>query len=156
MSKKTTSTPIIDESAGLKDQLARALADYANQKKRFERDSASIVKFANSSLLAQLVEFRDHLELSAKTLSDQGLSMLIKQLDKILQDEGVKEIDTGRGFDPQFMECSEMVEGDKDQIIAITRKGYLLHDRVLRPASVQLGAGHNSDQESVDSKQEVK
>jgi len=125
----------------LESQLARALADYSNQQKRFERDSASIVQFANSNLLGQLVEFRDHLERSASAISDQGLTMLVKQLDKILQDEGIKEVDTTDEFDPQYMECGELVEGDKDKIITVTRKGYLLHGRVLRPASVQLGAG---------------
>lgn len=143
MPKKSTPNlqPTIDD---LQSKLARAVADYANQQKRFERDSSSIIKFANSSLLGQLVEFRDHLELSARTLSDQGLSLLIKQFDKILADEGVKEVDTKDGFDPSCMECSELVEGEKDQIVEVSRKGYYLHDRVLRPASVKLGAGQAS------------
>jgi len=143
MPKTKAKAPTTDNTqiTALESKLARALADYQNLEKRFERDSSSVVKFANINLLEQLLDFRDHLALSARTLSDHGLAMLLKELDQLLVAEGVVEIDTKEGFDPSCMECTELVPGDSNQIISVVRPGYRLHERVLRPARVQMGAG---------------
>lgn len=125
----------------LEAKLARAMADYANLEKRFTRDSSHVIKFATSSLLAKLIELRDHLDLTEQALNDQGVSMILTELDRIIAGEGVEKVDTTAGFDPSCMECSELVPGEKDQIISTTRVGYKLHDRVLRHASVTMGNG---------------
>lgn len=125
----------------LQDKLARAMADYANLEKRFERDSSHVIKFATANLITQLLTLRDHLDLTEQSLNDQGVSMILSELDKIITSEGVAKIDTSKGFDPSCMECSELVDGDKDQIVHITRVGYKLHDRVLRHAGVTMGNG---------------
>jgi len=145
MSKKSTSTSSL---SSLKSQLARALADYANLEKRFERDSSAVIKYSQAALLTKLLTFHDHLALAAKSLKDQSLLMLISELDKIFKEEGVISIPTAGPFDPSFMECTELVPGEKDTIIKVIRSGYRLHDRVLRPARVQLGNGElvNSSQ----------
>ena len=143
---KTTKKPIAKKTdkPSIKDlqaKLARAMADYANLEKRFERDSSHVIKFATSNLVQKLLTLRDHLDLSEQSLNDQGVSMLLTELDKIIADEGVIKIDTSKSFDPSCMECSELVDGDKDQIITTTRVGYKLHDRVLRHAGVTMGNG---------------
>ncbi|MFH2019185.1 MAG: nucleotide exchange factor GrpE [bacterium] len=125
----------------LQARLARALADYSNLEKRFSRDSSSVIKFANANLLMQILAFRDHLEMATTSLKDPSLTMLLAELDKILVSEGVVEINTSGPFDPTKMECGELGEGPKDQIIRTTRRGYILHERVLQPAIVVVGMG---------------
>jgi len=126
--------------ADLEGKLARALADYSNLEKRFERDSSSIIKFANSNLLGKLLEVRDHLGMAASA-GDTSLKMILSSFDKILVEEGVVEVKTDGVYDPAQMECQESVAGEKDQVISVLRRGYLLHDRLLRPARVTVGDG---------------
>jgi molecular chaperone GrpE len=125
----------------LESSVARALADYANLERRFSEQSASVVKFANSNLLAKLLDIRDHLAMASAQLKDQSISMILNSFDKLLVDEGVTEVKTDGPFDPHTMECQEQVEGPKDQVIQVIRPGYLLHDRVLRTARVVVGSG---------------
>ena len=134
-SKELTSKILHLESA-----LARALADYANLEKRFARDSASIVQFANANLLAKLLEVRDHLGLAASH-GDQSLELILSAFDKILTEEGVTIIKTHGVFDPNLMECHETAPGVKDQVLSVIRPGYILNGRVLRPARVVVGNG---------------
>lgn len=126
--------------AELEAKLARALADYSNLEKRYADGSASIVRFATSSLLGKLLEVRDHLGLASVT-GDPSLKLILSSFDKILVEEGVTEVKTNGAFDPHTMECQETVPGPQDQIVKVTRPGYMLHDRVLRPARVVVGSG---------------
>lgn len=132
----------------LEVQLARALADYQNLEKRFERDSANVIKFGQSALLIRLISFRDHLELVSRNLSDSSLTMLLNELDKILLEQGVQTIDTTKEFEPSSMECIELVPGKKNHIIEVVNPGYQLHERILRPAQVKLGNGVGATRES--------
>lgn len=158
MTKKTVTTPPIQDDSGaeldilkseiinLKSSLARALADYSNLEKRFERDSSSIVKFANSNILEKLLEVRDHLGMAAAAglpaqAGDTSLKLILSTFDKVLVAEGVTEVKTTGNFDPAHMECQDTVAGEKDKVISVIRPGYLLHDRVLRPARVTVGNG---------------
>ena len=144
--------PLTTRISLLESKLARALADYANLEKRFEKDSASIVKFANSSLLAKLLDIRDHLESASVHLKDQSLTMILSALDNILAGEGVVEIKADGIYDPALMECHETARGEKDQILSVSRRGYLLSGKLLRPARVIVGNGQvntNKQEETV-------
>lgn len=136
--------PVVDsrdqELVVLKERLARALADYSNLEKRFERDSSSIIKFANSNLLGKLLEVRDHLGMAASA-GDTSLKMILATFDKLLIDEGVTEVKVDGQFDPNTMECHETVPGDKDKIMSVQLRGYQLHGKLLRPARVIVGNG---------------
>jgi molecular chaperone GrpE (heat shock protein) len=56
----------------------------------------------------------------------------------------LKEIKTDHGqFDPLLMDCTEVVPGEKDQVVETVSKGYYLYDNVLRPAKVKVGSGPN-------------
>ena len=127
--------------AQLESALARALADYANLERRFGVESSAVIKFANSNLLTNLLDIRDHLAMASVQIKDQGLNMVLSSLDNLLVEEGVTEVKAEGPFDPLTMECQEQGGGAKDQIIKVIRPGYRLHDRVLRPARVIVGNG---------------
>lgn len=127
----------------LESQLARALADYSNLEKRYAKDSGSLIRFATSQLLTKLLDIRDHLEATSKHFADPSIKMILDQLEKILSDEGIRPVDTSGAFDPLTMECAETVSGEPDQVVAVQRTGYLLHDRLLRPARVTVGQSNN-------------
>lgn len=127
----------------LKGKLARALADYSNLEKRFERDSSSIIKFANSNLLGKLLEVRDHLGMAAAN-GDTSLKMILATFDKLLIDEGVTEVRVDGMYDPATMECHETVPGEKDKVITVQSRGYMLHGKLLRAARVTVGSGETT------------
>ncbi len=126
----------------LTDKWKRALADYQNLEKRVEREKKEFVKFSNASLLDKLLGVLDDLERADKHLDDEGLSLAVKQFHSILETEGVEEIKAeGKEFDPEIMDCSELVPGGKNKVVEVVQKGYLLNNKVLRPAKVKVGKG---------------
>lgn len=120
----------------------RALADYQNLERRQKEDRQNLVKFSNQILLDKLLPLLDDLKRAEKHLKDTGIQHVINQFNRILESEGVKEIkSTGEAFDPQTMDCTEVVPGKKNQVVKTLVTGYLYHDRVLRPAQVEVGNG---------------
>jgi molecular chaperone GrpE len=144
-------TALENDLANLKAGLARAMADYQNLEKRYERESSSVIKFANASLIERLLEIRDHLGAASAHLKDASLTMILSSLDKVLSEEGVITVDTSGVFDPSAMECQDSVPGEKDKVIAVVRPGYKLHDRLLRAARVTVGNGQRA--ESISNKE---
>ncbi len=124
------------------EQLKRALADYQNLKKRVESDKIEFTKYVLQDFLKKLLPAVDHLEAAQTHLKDQGLGLVIQQLKIVLNDEGIKEIDVlNKPFDPKTAECIELTEGKKDEVVSVNQKGYLLFDKILRPARVKVGKG---------------
>lgn len=92
--------------------------------------------------LAKLLPVVDALEAASTHLKDQGLGLALQQLKTVLDEEGVKEMSLiNQPFDPKTAECVEIIPGKKDQVVSVTQKGYLLNDKVLRPARVKVGKG---------------
>ncbi|PJC66062.1 nucleotide exchange factor GrpE [Candidatus Beckwithbacteria bacterium CG_4_9_14_0_2_um_filter_47_11] len=124
------------------DQLKRALADYQNLTKRVEAERLEFVKYVLEQFLAKLLPVVDALEAASTHLKDQGLGLALQQLKTVLDEEGVKEMSLiNQPFDPKTAECVEIIPGKKDQVVSVTQKGYLLNDKVLRPARVKVGKG---------------
>ena len=118
-------------------------AEFENYRKRVDRDAATVVKFAHELLLSRLLPVVDEMDAGVAALegkAGEGVRMVRDNLVKILQDAGLQEIPAkGRAFDPYEMDCIEQVPDPelKDGIVkSVVRKGYRLHDRVLRPAQV--------------------
>lgn len=129
----------IDE---LDSKFKRALADYQNLEKRQAQDRENLIKFTNQSLLDKLLPLFDDLQRAQDHLKNTGLHHVLTQFVQLLESEGVKEIkSTGEPFDPQTMDCTEVVAGKENQVIKTLTKGYLYRDRVLRPAQVEVGNG---------------
>jgi len=146
MSKKISKTSKLEaEIKDLENKFKRALADYQNQTKRHQSRQTEIIKFANQSLLDKLLPVLDSLELAQHHLKDAGLKMVLDQFKKVINSEGVKEIpSTNQKFDPQTMDCASLVNGPKDIVTTTLVKGYTYHDKVLRPAKVEVGNGTNN------------
>lgn len=124
----------------LGEQLKRTLADYQNLEKRVAEDRNKWIKSSNRDLLLNLLPVLDTLFLAQKHLKDEGLSLSVKQFVDVLQKEGVERIETqGKDFDPKTMEGIETVEGEEGKVIDETRPGFMLYNKVLRPAQVKVG-----------------
>lgn len=126
----------------LQGQLARALADYDNLKKRTEAEKSVWMKFAKQDLLVKLLPVVDTIELAQKHLADPGLAMSLAQFQSILQEEGI-ELITTEVFDPAFHEAVEIVDGGaKEEIAEVVLKGYKFNDgTVIRHAKVKVYKG---------------
>lgn len=98
----------------LRSQLARALADYDNLKKRTDEEKAFWVKFSTQRVLTTLLSILDNFEFSQKHLNDSGLAIAIEEFKKFLSEEGLEEItpSLGSDFDHNFHEAVESVETD--------------------------------------------
>jgi molecular chaperone GrpE len=131
------------------DRLLRVSAEFENYKKRASRDLAELRKFANQSLIKEMLSVIDNLELAMnstnghKTIDPgllQGLDMTHKEILKVFEKFNVKPIEAkGQAFDPTFHEAvmqEATDEFDENTVINELQKGYLIHDRLLRPAMV--------------------
>lgn len=118
----------------------RSFADYQNLVKRVEKEKQDWVKFASEGLLLRLLDLADNLDRATIFVQDKGLQMVYMQLQQLLKEYGVKEIDVlGKEFDPNLMECMDKAKGEPNKVLEVKLKGYLLHDRILRPAKVIVG-----------------
>jgi molecular chaperone GrpE len=126
----------------LENNWKRALADYRNLEKRVAEERDIFLAFANSMLLLRLLPVLDNLEALSKHMDDEGLKMTIKDFKRVLSEEGIKEIEVeGKKFDAEKMEAIDHVDGPKDEVVEVLQKGYLMKDKVLRPARVKVGSG---------------
>ena len=123
-----------------KDAVLRALADSENARKRFQADAANAQKYALERFAENLLPVLDSLEAALKSQDVSGVELTLRQLQAALEKVAVREIDPrpGERFDPYRHQAMAAVESDSDPntIVAVMQKGYLLHDRVLRPALV--------------------
>lgn len=126
----------------LEEKLKRTLADYQNQSRRYQSRQSEVIHFANQKLLDKFLSLLDSLKLAQSHLQNKGLTLIIDQFYQILTSEEVKLIQTDKQpFDPETMDCTAVVEGGKNIVITTVSPGYTHHDRVLRPAKVEVGSG---------------
>lgn len=131
----------------LKSQLARALADYDNLKKRYEREQEEIVQRASERLLVKLLPVMDLFETISTHADDQGLVMAIDQFKQVLSESGVNEVrpNVGDSFDEQKHEAIDVVnaqEGQEGHIAEIVATGLIWKDgRLIKAAKVKVYGG---------------
>ncbi|MDB6070570.1 MAG: grpE [Verrucomicrobiales bacterium] len=145
------------EAAQWKDAAHRAAAELDNYRKRTARDLQETVKYANANLLESLLPVLDNFDYgmaAAKAESEGsnlyiGLSMVLRQVQDFLKDNGVEEIAAvGSAFDPHLHEAVSQQPSPsvpEGTVLSQTRKGYKLRDRLLRPASVIVSSGPATD-----------
>jgi molecular chaperone GrpE len=132
------------------DRLLRLAADFENYKKRASREKEEWTKFANEDLIRAMLPFIDNLERAvnhAQTVKDtgvliEGVRLTIQQILKTLNKFGLSTFESvGKPFDPAMHEAMLVVETDKhepNQVVEEFQKGYVLNDRLLRPATVSV------------------
>lgn len=125
----------------------RALADYQNLEKRYEKEKTDFVQFANANLILKLLTILSHLEKATEYLQDDGLTLIVGEFKRVLMGEGLEEIKClGEEFKPEFMEAVEAVkDGQKNKVAEVLTKGYLLKGKVLLPAKVKVYKGKSDD-----------
>jgi molecular chaperone GrpE len=127
------------------DAWLRAKAEADNIRKRAQADIASAHRYALEQFASELLPVRDSLE--AALASDhptaeglrQGVELTLKQLTAAFAKHGIQEVNpVGEKFDPHRHQAMTTVESEKpsNTVVSVLQKGYLLHDRVLRPALV--------------------
>ena len=150
MSEKSPTVQTPDEAEALRtenEQLLTKLkylqAEFENYRKRADRDAEIVVKFAHEALLARLLPILDEMDAAVDALQGEagkGIRMVRDNLTKALREAGLQEIPAlGLQFDPYLMDAIQQVteKDSKDGFVKeVLRKGYRLHDRILRPAQV--------------------
>jgi len=123
-----------------KHKYLRALADYQNLEKRIHDERGEFFKNANKNLILKLLPFLDSLDKAEVFIKDEGLKIVKEQFQKILQQEGLEELEVlGKEFDPYTSEVVDMVEGEKDNVVVeVLRKGYQFNGKILRVAQVKV------------------
>lgn len=146
------------EVATLKDHLLRHRADFANYKRRVEREQQAVGQAEVALLLSDLLPSLDALEkaLAARGTADEiraGVEITLKDISTMLHNRGVKMEDpTGEKFDPLRHQALsyEPVAGVEDGTIATCyRKGYIMGDRLIRPALVKVARAAADEDPSV-------
>mgnify|MGYP000194564014 CR=1 FL=1 len=142
------------------DNWRRAEADFANYKKRVEQEREETRRFANASLIIAILPVLDDLERALQSLDARlagltwfdGIRLIYRKLQAALESAGVREIPAeGQSFDPRYHEAIHYAEGEEGKVLAVVQRGYMLHDRVLRPALVIVGKrpeGQNREEKS--------
>ncbi len=130
------------------DRLLRAAADFENQRKRSEKQMEGFRKFANESIIKELLTVTDNLERALDVSGSEnecekvieGVDLIYKDILKLLENNNTKPIDSlEKTFDPAFHQAVLQEETDEfpeGVVIKELQKGYLLHDRLVRPAMV--------------------
>lgn len=133
------------EAAELRDAFLRAKAEAENVRRHAQEDIAKAAKYGVERFAIELLAVKDALELAlaAENASTEqlreGVALTLKQLVAAFDKVQIKEIDpTGQPFDPHHHQAMQMVEADApaNSVVQVYQKGYLIHDRVLRPAMV--------------------
>lgn len=132
------------------DAWLRAKAEAENVRRRAQEDIAKAHKFAVEKFAGELLAVKDSLEaaLASKEQTvenlQSGVELTLKQLVSAFDKSGLKEINpTGEKFDPHRHQAIGMVEADQEPntVVTVLQKGYLIAERVLRPALVMVAKG---------------
>jgi molecular chaperone GrpE len=138
------------EVEDLKDAGLRRLADMENLRKRLDREKAEFQQYALSGLLLELLDIGDNFERALQSApageegktTREGVELILRMLQSLLAKHGVRPIVLeGRVFDPNFHHAMTVEESDavdEPQVEAELQRGYMIHDRLLRPTLVKV------------------
>ena len=130
--------------------LQRLKAEFDNYRKRVAREEQQLVARASERISKQLLPMADDLERAVEAAVEHGetnvadgVRLVHRSLVDLLAREGVHEVDTSGRFDPHTQEALLTQPSDEPEgtVIQVLQKGYLLGDRVLRPARVVISSG---------------
>jgi molecular chaperone GrpE len=148
----------LEEIKALQDKYLRLAAEFDNYKRLSLREQRDSARFANESLLKELLPILDNLERAVRSSKEkqrrdgliQGVELTLKQFMETLAKFGVRPIaSVGHAFDPSRHEAVARVESNTvpaGSVVDEFQRGYYLHDRILRPAMVTVSANEQADQ----------
>ena len=131
------------------DRFLRVSAEFDNYKKRSAREMSEFRKYANESLISEMLTVVDNIERAISTSSSddqansciiEGVSLTLKEILRVFDNFGVKPIESlCKAFDPNFHQAvmqEESEEHPDNTVMVELQKGYMIHDRLLRPSMV--------------------
>lgn len=136
-----------EDAAAMRERYLRVLADFDNFRKRTERERDGLRKNAAADVLRDMLETADNLEraiTAGGTVEElkSGLQMVLRQQEDLFRRHGATKVEAvGKAFDPAVHEAvmrEESAEVSAPTVVAEFQKGYLLYDRLLRPALVRV------------------
>jgi len=138
----------------LNDKLLRSLAESQNIRKIHDKEKEDLIKYSSSNFAREVLNIADNLERAFDLLKNNpefdndkfkdvkvGIELIEKELINSFERNGIKSIESvGKRFDPNYHQALNEVESDKEDgtIINEIQKGYMLYDRLLRPAMVSI------------------
>ena len=168
---------LLNEVTILKEEKLRLLAEMENFRKRFEREKIELIKFSNTNLVREILSPGDNLERALAAIPKdeklpqsvknlvEGLKMVQKEFSTILEKNSVRKIDSlNKKFDHNYHQA--MMEIEKEDAVEGTvvqeiQPGYIMHDRLLRPAMVGVSKKSSTEKlkkskEKTDNKENIK
>ncbi len=146
------------KAEAFRDQMLRARAELENTRKRTDKEIQRARKYALEPFALELLDIKDNLE---RGLSDdmsagapenvgEGMRLTLKSLERVFDKFGIEEVSpAGEAFDPKLHQAMTVFETDEyapNTVIEVSQKGYLLSDRLLRPAMVVVSAKPAGDE----------
>ena len=168
---------LLNEVIILKEEKLRLLAEMENLRKRFEREKIDLIKFSSINLIREILSPGDNLERALAAIPKdeklpqpiknlvEGLKMVQKEFSTILEKNGVKKIDSiNKKFDHNFHQAMMEIEKedvDEGTVVQEIQPGYIMHDRLLRPAMVGVSKKSSTKKlknikEKTDNKEKIK
>lgn len=145
--------PAAPEEEALQTRLLRLQADFENYRKRMAREKLDWIAFASEKLVLDLLPVLDHFELGladsarngAPAAFTEGFQLIYNQLRAAIEKAGVEAIDAeGQAFNPNLHEAITHMPSDavpEEHVVAQTRRGYRIGDKLLRAAQVVVSSG---------------
>jgi len=159
--EETPEDKLKEEVKTLKEEKIRVLAEMENLRKRFDREKVDSIKYGSVNFARDILSPGDNLERALSSINKEddypqsiknlieGLLMVKKELSTALEKNGITKIDTlNKKFDPNLHQAMMEIENDnldEGVVVQEIQTGYMMHDRLLRPAMV--GVSKKSKQE---------
>ncbi|MEI6604037.1 MAG: nucleotide exchange factor GrpE [Verrucomicrobiota bacterium] len=134
------------EATKWREMALRSAAEMDNLRKRTARDREDAIRYANQRLLEELLPVIDNFEMGMQAAAQDsqsmifiGMEMVRRQLNEFLSSQGVEDIPSSGTFDPNLHDAvaeETCAAGEEGRILRVTRRGFRLRERLLRPASV--------------------
>ena len=172
--EKVENVSVEDKLKETEDKLLRSLAEIENQRRRFEKEIKDAFEFGSFNFAKENLAILDNLQRAKEAIKNDGILKNNKDLDKFLENISIIEKDLisifeknrikkieakGKKFDPNLHQAMTEIEDEKVEagtIIQEIQPGYMLGDRLLRPALVGIAKKKNSKNQEKDEKKEKK
>ena len=140
------------ECAEWKDKYLRCIAEFENYRRRSNEEKADWMKMATQKFALEICEVADNFERALKQVSEdkkddsfvKGMMMIAEQLKRVMEKEGITKIDAlGKPFDPVIHDALAHIPSEygENTVAAIIQNGYMMYDKLLRPARVAVSSG---------------